>query len=176
MPIGKVVLFAVIVLLVQIWVTPIFLHWGGNCHFILLWVMFLSCYHDSFIGMLVGVSLGFIEDGLNLECFGLSALGYLLVGYLPRLLGTVFFLENLVSQYIYLVFAHLLIVFLDTTVQQALTHGLPQEGTFLFHRVSSLVFDAIALPILFSFWVKIIGVPVSSKSRTRAKSNQIIRR
>ncbi|HNT33398.1 MAG TPA: rod shape-determining protein MreD [bacterium] len=167
MRIWRILLFAVIVLFLQVWIGPAFRNLGAEPNFVLLLVIFVSCSHDPLHGMLLGFTLGMAEDVLRMQCFGLSALTYVLVGYLPRVLGNLLFLENRVAQFIYLILAHLLKIVLEGTVESALTHSLPEHNVFLLQRLLSLVLDAILLPLLFFVWFRTIAAKENPTQQTR---------
>lgn len=176
MRVWKLLFFALLVLFLQVLMGPVFRNLGAEPNFILLFVMFLSFSHDPLLGMLIGFTLGMTEDVLRMQCFGLSALSYVLVGYLPRVLGNLLFLENRVSQYIYLLVAHVLMIVLEGTVESALTHSLPEHNIFFLQRLIALILDAMLLPLLFLLWVGTIGVKEKPTQQSRSRRQPASRR
>lgn len=177
MPLAKIILVAILILFVQMWFGAALRDVGAEANFILIFVMYLSCYFDPLAGMSAGFVLGFSEDVLRMECFGLGALTYILVGYLPRVLGNVFYLENLVAQYFYLVLAHGLKLVLESIVEPSLTHSLPDSSILIPQRLMSLGLDAVLMPLLFLVFIRIIGrkEPVGGRTRSKKKMDFIRR-
>jgi len=175
MPVGKIILLSVLILFAQVLIGAPAQRVGSEFNLILLYVIFLSCRQDVAVGMSVGFLLGLSESVLRMQSFGLRALAYVLTGYLPRVLGNVLFLENMVARYIYLVLAHLIMLILEGTVEPALGHSLPAGGVFFTHRLYSFGLDCLALPLIFWMLATFLGTSSQNGSRThlgRAKSKR----
>jgi len=167
MPVRRVIIFSLLILFAQILIGAPVQRVGAEFNLILLYVIFLSCRHDVALGMCVGFLLGLSESVLRMQSFGLRALAYVLAGYLPRVLGNILFLENMVARYVYLVLAHLIMLILEGTIQPALGHSLPAGKIFLTHRAYSFGLDCLALPLV--FWMLASFVGPESQNGKRAK-------